>query len=314
MTQDARQVVVQAQQEARGLAHDYVSSEHLLLGLLTVRDSVAGRALASMGLSLVLVRERVVQKVGSGERDSPEAIPFTPRAKRILALAGEDALTQGDDDIGTDHILLAVLREHEAVAAGILRDLEVDPEHLRRIVRATLPGPSSWPSTEAQIASPRAEKAATGTGGPRVTIREMQSETFPNARELAQAFGSAVCEPTWWPADTEHISYRLVRGSGPAHYEIGGTRHGAIPICVVGHAEADLNGRSPRDWLSGEWSAPPELADLRGAIGAVGTPRRLQAVIYSCGLQIQLIGYDTEQEIIRAVDSLRQTGTTTTPP
>ena len=186
----------------------------------------------------------------------------------------------------------AVLREHEAVAAGILRDLEVDPEHLHRIVRATLPGPSSWPSTEAQIASPRAEKAATGTGGPRVTIREMQSETFPNARELAQAFGSTVCEPTWWPADTEHISYRLVRGSGPAHYEIGGTRHGAIPICVVGHAgKADLNGRSPRDWLSGEWSAPPELADLRGAIGAVGTPRRLQAVIYSCGLQIQLIGY-----------------------
>src|ERR1700761_8066073 len=199
MTQDARQVVVQAQQEARGLAHDSVSSEHLLLGLLAVRDSIAGRAFASMGLSLVLVRDRIVQRLGAGERQSPGAIPFTPRAKRILVLAGEEALAQGDDHLGTEHILQAVLLEHEAVAAGILRDLKVDPEDLRRLMRAD-------------------ETAVTGRGASRVTIREIESETFGNPRELAQAFGSAVCEPTWWPADTEDISYRLLRGSGPAHY------------------------------------------------------------------------------------------------
>lgn len=135
----ARQVVVQAQQEARGLAHDRVDSEHLLLGLLAVREDVAGRVLESLGLSLVLVRGRVAQRVGVGDRDSPEVVPFTPRAKRIIALATEEALTLGDDHVRTEHILLAVLREDEAVAAGILRDLDIDLEQLRRQV-STAPG------------------------------------------------------------------------------------------------------------------------------------------------------------------------------
>jgi ATP-dependent Clp protease ATP-binding subunit ClpC len=87
LTGHARRVVVLAQEEARRLKHDYVGSEHLLLGLLAVRDGVAARALASLGITLELTRERVVQRVGSGEQDSPNAIPFTPRAKKLLALA-----------------------------------------------------------------------------------------------------------------------------------------------------------------------------------------------------------------------------------
>ncbi len=93
LTEHARQVVVLAQQEARRLKHDYVGSEHLLLGLLVVQDGVAARALASLGISLELVRERVVRMVGRGEQDSPAAIPFMPRAKRLLALALEEALS-----------------------------------------------------------------------------------------------------------------------------------------------------------------------------------------------------------------------------
>ena len=79
-----------------------------------------------------------------------------------------------------------------------------------------------------------------------------------------------------------------------------------MPVCVIGHFEAALAGRSPRDWLHGEWSEPPELAHVRGLIGRVGIPRRLQAVIYDQKLQIQLIGYDTEHEIMSTVSSLRR--------
>jgi hypothetical protein len=309
MTAAARQVAVQAQQEARGLAHDHVSSEHLLLGLLAVRGGGAARLLDSLGLSLVLVRGRVIQRVGGGDRDSPEVIPFNPRAQRIIALAVEEALKAGDERVGTEHILLAVVEEREAVAAGILRDLSIDPEHVRRLVRQAASSAKAR-STDV-LANPGANAGGVTAGqdGPRVTVREMDSATFSSAPELAEAFGSVVCEPGWWPADTEEVSYRLLGESGVAHYQIGSTRRGGVPILVVGHREAALAGRSPRDWLVGEWSEPPELADVRGLIGAVGNPPRLHGVVYEHGLQIQLIGYDTEAEIMRAVDTLCGIGT-----
>jgi ATP-dependent Clp protease ATP-binding subunit ClpC len=143
----AYQVMVQAQQEARGLAHEHASSEHLLLGLLAVREEVAGRALESLGLSLVLVRGRVVQRVGVGDRDSPEAVPFTPCAKRIITSATDEALARGGDHVGTEDILLAVLREDEAVAVAILRDLGIDLRQLARKVSAS-------GSTQDQAAGP----------------------------------------------------------------------------------------------------------------------------------------------------------------
>ncbi|MEO8967252.1 MAG: Clp protease N-terminal domain-containing protein [Solirubrobacteraceae bacterium] len=307
LTDYARQVVVLAQKEARALKHDYVGSEHLLLGLLAVQEGVAARALASLGVTLELARERVVRTVGRGEQDSPAAIPFTPRAKRLLALALEEALSLSDDYIGTGHILLAVVREHEAVAARVLRGLGVDLERVGHTVDETPPEAEVRSRTdELQTGGRAGATAATGDDGPRVTITQLDSETFRSAGQLARAFGSPVCEPTWWPADTEEISYCLVRSSGGAHYQIGSTRREGAPICVVGHFEAALAGRSPRDWLSGEWSEPPELAHVRGLIGNVGIPRRLQAVIYDQKLQIQLIGYDNEDEIISAVGSLRR--------
>ena len=141
---------------------------------------------------------------------------------------------------------------------------------------------------------------------PSVTVRQAVSESFSSAQELARAFGAPVLEPTWWPQDTGELSYRLTQTSGGGHYQIGSTRHDGIPICIVGQLEAGLAGRTPRDWLDGEWSEPPELAHVRGLIGKVGTPTRLQAAIYDQALQIQLIGYDTETEILTAARSLRR--------
>jgi hypothetical protein len=141
--------------------------------------------------------------------------------------------------------------------------------------------------------------------GARVTIRQTPSTTYGSASALAHAFGSTILEPSWWPADTGEISYSLDGFADRTHYSIGSIRPEGVPICIVGFYEAAWAGRSPRDWLHGEWSEPSELKHLRGLVGRVGIPPRLQVVIYDHQLAIQLIGYDTDDEIMRTVSSLR---------
>lgn len=142
--------------------------------------------------------------------------------------------------------------------------------------------------------------------GPRVTIQETPSTTYDSASALAQAFGSTVLEPSWWPADTGDISYSLLDGfSNRPHYSIGSIRAEGVPISVIGFREAAWGGRSPRDWLQGEWSEPRELEHVRGLVGRVGIPPRLQVVVYDQQPAIQLIGYETGDEIMRTVRSLR---------
>jgi hypothetical protein len=142
--------------------------------------------------------------------------------------------------------------------------------------------------------------------GNRVTCEQAALEIYPTAAELAHAFGSTILEPSWWPADAGEISYWAVPfSSGRTHYEIESTRRDGVPVGVIGHLDVSA-GRSPREWLDGEWTEPRELAHLRGLIGRVGTPPALQGVIYDQGLEIHLIGYDTDDEILSAVTSLRR--------
>jgi hypothetical protein len=115
-----------------------------------------------------------------------------------------------------------------------------------------------------------------------------------------------ILEPSWWPADAQEISYSLDGVPDRPHYRVGSVRAEGQPICAIGYLEAAWAGRSPRDWLDGDWSEPADLADLRGLVGRVGTPPRLQVVIYDQQLAIQLIGYSTEDEIKSAVQSLRR--------
>ena len=137
-------------------------------------------------------------------------------------------------------------------------------------------------------------------------MEETPSERYGSGSALAAAFGGAILEPSWWPADTEEMSYSLDGRPGHAHYFIGSIRAGGEPMCVVGFFEATWAGRSPRDWLHGEWAESRELAHVRGLIGWVGIPPRLHVVIYDQRLAIQLIGYHSEDEIMSAVKSLRQ--------
>jgi ATP-dependent Clp protease ATP-binding subunit ClpC len=140
-TERARQVVVLAQEEARTLKHNYIGTEHILLGLLREEEGLAARVLESLDINVERVRAQVVRIVGSGEEVTSGQIPFTPRAKKVLELALREALSLGHNYIGTEHILLGLVRENEGVAARILLDFDADSEKIRNEVIRMLSGP-----------------------------------------------------------------------------------------------------------------------------------------------------------------------------
>src|SRR6202046_5335692 len=142
-TERARQVVVLAQEEARTLKHDYIGTEHILPGLLREEEGLAARVLESLEITVERVRAQVVRIVGSGEEVTSGQIPFTPRAKKVLELALREALSLGHNYIGTEHILLGLVRENEGVAARILLDFDADSEKIRNEVIRMLSGPGS---------------------------------------------------------------------------------------------------------------------------------------------------------------------------
>lgn len=130
-TEKARQVITCAQEEARTLNHNYLGSEHLLLGLVRVEEGVAAKALGNLGVDLEEARFQVEEIVGKGVSPVVGHVPFTPRSKKILELALREALQLGHNYIGTEHILLGLLREGEGVAIQVLVNLGVDLEKLR---------------------------------------------------------------------------------------------------------------------------------------------------------------------------------------
>ena len=142
-TERARQVVVLAQEEARTLKHNYIGTEHILLGLLREEEGLAARVLESLDITVERVRAQVVRIVGSGEEVTSGQIPFTPRAKKVLELALREALSLGHNYIGTEHILLGLVRDNEGVAARILLDFDADSEKIRNEVMRMLSGPGS---------------------------------------------------------------------------------------------------------------------------------------------------------------------------
>jgi ATP-dependent Clp protease ATP-binding subunit ClpA len=133
-TDRARRVVVLAQEEARKLQHNYIGTEHLLLGLLGEQNGLAGRALSRFGMSYVSVREEVTARVGTGSEQPAGRIPFTPRAKKVLELALREALALHHNYIGTEHILLGIEREGDGVAAQILAAHSADYDAVRAVL------------------------------------------------------------------------------------------------------------------------------------------------------------------------------------
>jgi hypothetical protein len=140
-TERARQVVVLAQDEARGLTHNFIGTEQLLLGLLREEEGLAARVLESLDITVEEVRKLVARIVGIGDELTTGQIPFTPRAKKVLDLALREALALGHNYIGTEHILLGLVRENTGVAGRILLDFDADAEKIRHEIIRMLAAP-----------------------------------------------------------------------------------------------------------------------------------------------------------------------------
>jgi ATP-dependent Clp protease ATP-binding subunit ClpC len=168
-TDRARRVIPLAQEEARLLQHNYIGTEHLLLGLLSEGDGVAAKALEGLGISLQAVRVQVQEIIGQGQIAPTGHIPFTPRAKQVLEGSLREALQLGHNSIGTEHLLLGLIREGEGVAAQVLAGFGADHARLREQVLRLLTGGS--------------EGAGTGTGLVRMTV---PADLVDAAEQLAQ--------------------------------------------------------------------------------------------------------------------------------
>jgi hypothetical protein len=133
-TDQARRVVVLAEEEARTLDHNWIGTEHLLLGVLREGDGIAARALESLGISLQPVRQQVEEIIGPVQQVASEHIPFTPRSKKVLELSLRESLQLGHEHVGTEHILLGLLREGDGLAAQVLVRLGADLNRVRQQV------------------------------------------------------------------------------------------------------------------------------------------------------------------------------------
>jgi ATP-dependent Clp protease ATP-binding subunit ClpC len=140
-TERARQVVVLAQDEARALKHNYIGTEHILLGLLREEEGVAASVLESLDVTVEEVRAQVARLIGQGDEVTTGQIPFTPRSKKVLELALREARSLKHNYVGTEHLLLGLVRENEGVAARILLDFDADAEKIRNEVIRLLTGP-----------------------------------------------------------------------------------------------------------------------------------------------------------------------------
>ncbi len=189
-TDRARRVVVLAQEEARMLNHNYIGTEHILLGLIHEGEGVAATALESMDISLDAVRSQVEEIIGRGMAIPTGHIPFTPRAKKVLELSLREAMQLGHNYIGTEHILLGLVREGEGVAAQVLEKLGADLNRVRQVVVGLLSG-----GVESErIESETLRSAAT----PKDQVRRA-AERASRARQLAEQLAASVDDPSVTP-------------------------------------------------------------------------------------------------------------------
>jgi SAM-dependent methyltransferase len=175
-TERARHAIVLAQNEAHGLKHNYVGVEHLLLGLLGEGEGLAARVLVSLDITAEEVRAEVRQIVGVGDDVVEGAIPFTPRTKRVLDLALREALALGHNYVGTEHILLALVRENEGVAARILLGFGADPVTIRGGIVDMISGPGRRGRAAARSVSRMSSSVAPAVPGPAPGLADTTNE------------------------------------------------------------------------------------------------------------------------------------------
>jgi len=291
-TERARKVVVLAQEEARHFNHNYIGTEHLLLGLLREDEGVAARALGSLNVTLDEVREQVESIVGYGEEGTGGQAPFTPRSKKVLELALREALQLGHNYIGTEHILLGLVRESEGVAARVLSNLGVDPDKVRREVVRMLGGGRSQ---RGRSGSGEAAGGGRGVEAKRPKTRQLDQygrnlTAFADESKLDPVIGRA--------QEIERIMQILVRRTKNNPVIIGEPGVGktaiveglAQEIAEDGVPHVVVNEIAPRVHNSGHWTIEGAVTSqfeqhVRALCGyPLGSPDRLGRIAMSRSL------------------------------
>jgi ATP-dependent Clp protease ATP-binding subunit ClpC len=217
-TDRAHRTLALAREEARALHHGGVGTEHLLLGLLQEGDGVAAKALESLGISLETVRQQVEEIIGQGQQTPSGSIRFSPRAKKVLELSRREALQLGHHYIGTEHILLGLIREGEGVAAQVLVSLGADLGTVRQRVIQLLHGYQGGEEPETGRAAPRSVGAGRGERG---LLSELLSGVESIGSRLSAIEQSVGAGPEMGDLDQQIAQVRRDKGSavGAEDYE-----------------------------------------------------------------------------------------------
>jgi len=257
-TPGARRAVVLAQEEARKLGHDYIGTEHILLGLVGEGEGVAARALAAAAIGAEAVRREVEEIIGTGLQPPSGHLPFTPRAKKVLQISRREALRLGSSHVGTEHILLGLIREGEGVAAAILDRLGVSRERVRHLVVREEAGPAAEGGGETgrrEEAGPAAEgggetgrreeagPAAEGGGETGRAASEPAGQAGERTGQAGQGTGQAAAEAAAEPGDSLGRALRAAAAEAAGQAARAASREAAGQETAALRAEVERQRR-----------------------------------------------------------------------